>query len=116
MIVRNINKKEVLETLYKAHGGGDAMMLFDSRDLQGLLFLAHGVLKTGNVLEAHADPYEEIYYVLEGEGIMMVGGEEQRVKPGDAIWIPCGAIHSLENEKEEDCVVLVVAAFPRENG
>lgn len=91
-------------------------MLFDSSVLEGLLFLAHGVLKKGRVLEAHEDPYEEIYYVLEGEGTMMVGGEKEKVKSGDAVWIPCGVVHSLENDGEKNCVVLVVAAFPRSNG
>ena len=116
MIVRNIKQEKVRKGLYQAHGGGEAAMLFDSRELQGLLFFAHGVLRAGKVIEAHVDPYEEIYYVLEGEGIMMVGGEKKRVKPGDATWIPCGAIHSMENDREDDCVVLVAAAFPRENG
>ncbi len=113
MIVRNIKQKEVLQGLYKAHGDNDAAMLLDSRVLQGILFLAHGVLKPGGMIEAHVDPYEEIYYVLQGEGIMMVEGEKQRVKPGDAIWIPFGSPHSVENDGDEDCVVLVIAAMPR---
>jgi quercetin dioxygenase-like cupin family protein len=113
MIVRNIKQKEVLQELYKAHGDNDAAMLLDSRVLRGILFLAHGVLKPGGVIEAHVDPYEEIYYVLQGEPIMMVDGEKQRVKPGDAIWMPFGLTHSVENDGDEDCVVLVMAAMPR---
>lgn len=89
-------------------------MLLDSRVLQGILFLAHGILKPGKVIEAHIDPYEEIYYLLEGEGIMMVGGEKQKVKAGDAIWIPYGSAHSLENDGDQDCLVLVIAAMPRQ--
>jgi quercetin dioxygenase-like cupin family protein len=112
MIVRNIHQKEVLQGLYKAHGGGDAAMLFDSRELQGILFLAHCLLKPGKTIEAHVDPYEEIYYILEGEGMMMVGGKSRKVSRGDAIWIPFGAAHSLENDTEEDCLILVAAAYP----
>ena len=44
---------------------------------------------------------------------MMVDGEKQRVKPGDAIWMPFGLTHSVENDGDEDCVVLVMAAMPR---
>jgi len=113
MIVRNFEQKEVLQGLYKAHGGADAAMLFDSSLLQGLLFLAHGVLRPGRVIEPHVDPYEEIYYMLQGEGMMMVDDETQRVKAGDATWIPHGSVHSLENDGEEDCLVLVIAAMPR---
>lgn len=114
MIVRNMNQEEVLQGLYRAHGGGVAAMLLDSRVLQGILFLAHGVLKPGKMLDPHIDPYEEIYYILQGEGIMMVGNEKQRVKSGDAVWIPYGSAHSLENDREEeDCIILVIAAMPR---
>jgi len=113
MIVRNIKQEEVLAGLYSAHGGGVAAMLLDSRVLQGMLFLAHGMLKPGKTIEAHVDPYEEIYYVLHGEGLMMVGEDSQRVRCGDAIWIPCGSVHSLMNNGDEDCVILVVAAMPR---
>ena len=113
MIVRNINQKEVRAGLYRAHGGGVAAMLLDETVLQTMLFLAQGELAPGKVLEAHVDPYEEIYYVLQGEGLMMVGDEKQKVRSGDAIWIPYGAVHSLENDGERDCVILVVAAMPQ---
>lgn len=113
MIVRNIKQEEVLAGLYSAHGGGVAAMLLDSRVLQGMLFLAQGMLKPGKTIEAHVDPYEEIYYVLHGEGLMMVGEDSQRVRCGDSIWIPYGYPHSLTNDGEKDCIVLVVAAMPR---
>ena len=112
MIVRNMNQQEVLQGLYRAHGGATAAMLLDQRNLQDILFLAHGVLKPGKEIEAHIDPYEEIYYVLQGEGDMMVGDERAKVKSGDAIWIPFGSPHSLKNIGEEDCLVLVIAAMP----
>jgi len=114
MIVRNIHQNEVLQGIYRAHGGAIATMLLDSSVLQGILFLAQGILQPGKVIEAHIDPYEEIYYLLEGQGIMMVGGEKQKVQAGDAIWIPYGAAHSLKNDGDEDCMVLVIAAMPKE--
>ena len=113
MLVRNFNQKEVQQRLYKAHGAGDAAMLFDSSELQGFLFLAHGILAPGKVIEPHIDPYEEIYYILQGEGIMMVGGEEQKVTQGDATHIPYGSVHSLKNKGTSDCIVLIMAAMPR---
>lgn len=113
MIVRNLNQEEVRRRWYVAHGGGAATMLFDSSELQGILFFAHGLLKPGKMLERHIDPYEEIYYVLQGQGIMTVGDEEQQVSAGDAIWLPYGVPHSLLNNGDGDCVVVVTAAMPR---
>lgn len=113
MIVRNIKQEEVLRRWYVAHGGGIATMLFDSSELQGILFFAYGELKPGKVIESHVDPYEEIYYVLQGQGVMTVGDEQQKVSAGDATWLPYGVPHSLANEGDEDCIILVTAAMPR---
>ncbi len=113
MIVRNIKHEEVIHRWYVAHGGGLATMLFDSSELQGILFFAYAVLKPGKVIESHIDPYEEIYYLLQGQGVMTVGAEQQKVSAGDAIWLPYGVPHSLLNDGNEDCVTLVTAAMPR---
>ena len=113
MIIRNIKQEEVLQGLFRAHGGAVATMLLDDRVLQGILFLAYGLLKPGKTIEPHIDPYEEIYYLLQGEGIMTVGDDQQKVSAGDTIWIPYGSVHSLLNDGGEDCIVLVIAAMPR---
>jgi len=110
MIVRNIDHPEVVQTRYIAHNGAAACMLLDSRVLKGLLFFAHAALKPGREIEAHVDPYEEVYYLLSGRGVMTVGEERQEVTAGDAIWLPYGVSHSLINDGGEDCIILVAAA------
>jgi quercetin dioxygenase-like cupin family protein len=113
MIVRNLDNEEVRRRWYVAHGGGMATMLFDSTELEGILFCAHATLKSGKTIEAHIDPYEEIYYILKGQGRMSVGNDKQQVAAGDAICIPAGVSHSLENNGSEDCLILVTAGLPR---
>jgi mannose-6-phosphate isomerase-like protein (cupin superfamily) len=110
MIVRNVNDKEVLETTYLAHGGAVAQMILDQRTLKEIGFLAIARLESGKTIEAHADPMEEIYFILAGDGAMVVDSETKSVKPGDAIWIPAGSEHSLMNSGKSDCLVLVVAS------
>ena len=112
MIVRHENQDKVRKSFFTAHGGGEAVMLLDSSLMQNILFLARGDLKPGRAIEAHIDPYDEIYYILEGEALMMVGGEKQQVKPNNAIWIPHGAAHSLKNDGKDVCKVLIFAAMP----
>jgi len=87
-------------------------MLFDRSFLHGILFLAEGILPPGNAIELHADPYEEIYYMLRGGGVMTVGDEKKRVSEGDAIWIPMGYVHGLKNDTQAECRVLIIAAMP----
>lgn len=110
MIVRNFNDKEVSETTYVAHGGGIARMLLDQRILKELGFLAIGTLAPNKELEAHRDPFEEIYFILQGTAEMRVDEEASQVGPGDATWIPTGSLHSLFNNGNEECLVLVVAS------
>jgi len=110
MIVRNVNDKEVMDTTYLAHGGAIAQMILDRRTLKEIGFLAIASLKPGKEIEAHVDPMEEIYFVLNGSGEMRVDEERREVKPGDAVWIPTGSSHALLNNGEEDCVILVVAS------
>ena len=115
MIVRNLESEVVKKRWYKAHGGGLATMLFDSNELQGILFYAFAALEPDKVLETHIDPYEEIYFILQGGALMKVGDDEQQVTAGDAIWLPHGISHGMVNNTKEDCIVMVSAAMPRED-
>ncbi len=112
MIVRNINDPEVIETTYIAHRGGVARMVLTGRFLESMEFFAHAVVPPGNKLEEHIDPFEEIYFILKGSGLMRVGEEEKNVKERDAVWIPAGDIHSLKNTGEETLEIIVIAAYP----
>lgn len=47
MIVRSLNDKDVLETSYRAHGGGIAQMILDQQILEEIGFLAIARLDPG---------------------------------------------------------------------
>lgn len=53
---------------------------------------------------------EEIYYFLAGQGRMHVGEEQRLVVPGDAVAIPPGAIHWIQNIGPETLVFLCCCA------
>ena len=107
MIRRNLEHPEVKATRYRAHGGGVALMILDTRHLQTLMFLAHASVTPGNKLIGHVDPMEEIYVIQSGRGRMQVGEEVCEVEPGDAIHIPIGHFHELTNTGEEVLTLLV---------
>lgn len=113
MIVRNFNDPVVLQTTYRAHMGGTARMVMTSQFLESMEFLAYAMLPAGNVLEEHVDPVEEIYLIVKGGGLMKVGDEEKEVKEWDAIWIPAGEPHRLENTTSDMTMIIVVAAYPK---
>lgn len=49
----------------------------------------------GDHIHQEPRPLEEVYYFLEGEGIMTIDGDEVPVKAGDAILVPPGANHGI---------------------
>jgi mannose-6-phosphate isomerase-like protein (cupin superfamily) len=55
---------------------------------------------------------EEIYFVLKGSGTLEVDGDSRRVRPGDAVLIPAGAWHLLENDGTSELIVLCSCAPP----
>lgn len=55
-------------------------------------------LEPGAVAGRHTHPGDEISYVLEGEGELLIDGEDpRRVKAGEAFVIPAGKVHDARN-------------------
>ncbi|MBL8891853.1 MAG: cupin domain-containing protein [Planctomycetaceae bacterium] len=73
--------------------------------------LAEATVPPGVTTLAHYHPCsEEIYYILSGQGKMHLGEAVQEVGPGDAIAIPPGVVHWIENSKDLDLVFLCCCA------
>ncbi len=51
----------------------------------------------GHALQVHRHAEPEIYYILEGQGIMTIDGIETEVVAGDVIFIPGNAEHGIRN-------------------
>ncbi len=61
--------------------------------------LAEASLAAGQSTQRHHHKRtEEIYFILDGRGIMEVDGETRAVVPGDAILLPPGAWHVIRAE------------------
>src|SRR5262245_730246 len=56
------------------------------------------ILQPGGEQRLHSHRPEQVYFILEGRGLMTVGSETQRVEPGDCIFIPSGQPHGLKND------------------
>ncbi|XRP97739.1 cupin domain-containing protein [Methanocaldococcus sp. 16A] len=60
--------------------------------------LAEAIVPVGSKTLLHKHhKSEEIYYILEGKGLMTLGDEKFEVKKGDAICIPPKTPHKIEN-------------------
>ena len=60
-----------------------------------LEFVSEFQLKPGAVLEPHSHDSDEFYYLLEGDAVMTVAGEDREVHAGDLIRTPPNTVHSI---------------------
>lgn len=58
----------------------------------------YGYLETKGTMEGHSHPTDEIYIVLEGEGVVVIGEETAPVRAGDVVEVPAGIWHTMKNE------------------
>jgi len=49
---------------------------------------------------------EEIYYIVSGSGVMVLGDDQFLVKSGDSICIPPGTRHCIQNSDGSNLVIL----------
>lgn len=56
------------------------------------------IVPGGGALRLHSHAEAEIYYIIEGTGIMSLDGRETVVGAGTAVFIPGDAEHGLRNE------------------
>jgi mannose-6-phosphate isomerase-like protein (cupin superfamily) len=54
-------------------------------------------MEPGGVQHVHSHEPEQMYYILEGSGVMTVDDEQRQVRAGDCIYYPPFAKHGLEN-------------------
>ena len=48
----------------------------------------------------HSHPWEHEVFILEGEGIVVGGGEERKFRAGDVIFVPPNEKHKFKNTGE----------------
>lgn len=70
-------------------------------------------LEPGDWLGLHRHAPAEIYYVLEGKGILIIDKAEHQVGPGSAVFIPGDAEHGIRNSGEN--VLRFVYVFPTDS-
>ncbi len=74
----------------------------------GRYSLAHAVVEPGKKSFAHKMLTSEVYYILEGNGIMHIDAEQSNVGPEDMIAIPPRALQWIENIGAVNLVFLCI--------
>ncbi len=62
-------------------------------------------------LHTHAGQ-DKLYYVVEGQGIVLVGEEETSISAGDLVLARADELHALRNSGSERLIVMAIMAPP----
>jgi mannose-6-phosphate isomerase-like protein (cupin superfamily) len=80
----------------------------DKADLAIHYSLAHAIIKPGQTSRSHKLKTSEVYYILEGEGMMHINEEKHRVHPGHTIYIPPNSLQFIQNTGKDDLIFLCI--------
>ena len=81
----------------------------EKRLLQSVTRFAEVALDAhGNCQTVHYDREEEIYFVLEGKGVLHYGDQTHALRTNDFTYLPPGMKHSIANNSEPALRVLVM--------
>jgi len=115
MFIRNLNDCEEFIA-------GDGSLLRellhpDKADLAIRYSLAHAVVKPGQTTALHMLKTSEVYYIIEGDGIMHINDESSKVHPSAAIYIPPHSRQYIQNSGKTDLIFVCIVdpAWRRED-
>jgi mannose-6-phosphate isomerase-like protein (cupin superfamily) len=61
-----------------------------------------GYLEPHKEMEGHAHATDEIYFIYQGEGVVVVGDEQAPVRGGDVVEIPRNTFHTVKNPSDDE--------------
>jgi quercetin dioxygenase-like cupin family protein len=74
-------------------------------------------MQPGDKIVRHRHPYEEAYYILEGEGTMFLEGEpEIALVPGMSVYVPPNTVHGQVADKKKSLRILCSLSPPPVEG
>jgi mannose-6-phosphate isomerase-like protein (cupin superfamily) len=93
------NKKTATKGRYD--GFRTWLLVGESNSGSGAISIQITEVKPGKMQFIHAHPQEQCYYIIGGQGTMIINAEEKAVKKGDAVLIPSDATHGIKNTGKE---------------
>ena len=93
--------------------GGDSTKLKElfnplKDDLNLRYSLAYAIVKPNQATGNHKLKTSEVYYILEGKGLMCIDNESEEVKEEMAIYTPPNSEQKIKNIGEKDLVFLCI--------
>ena len=99
-----------MATAVLAYSGIAVKMLVDQRLDAQLHTMFMVDYQPGAAANPHDHPFEESYYILEGEVDVVADGDRYTLRPGDVFWTGTGCVHAFYETRGEPVVWLETSA------
>jgi mannose-6-phosphate isomerase-like protein (cupin superfamily) len=77
-------------------------------DLKIRYSLAQAVVKPGKTTLLHRLKNSEVYYIVQGKGLMYIDDETKEIKSGEVVYIPPNSTQKIKNIGNEDLIFLCI--------
>ena len=103
------HEKDVMTEQDGSHNGGGktTAFLFFEKFKNAKMTFRKRILHSGSSIGYHLQEQQEIYYILNGNGILRMNGKDITVSTGDAILTLPGSSHGLKPAGNQDLSVLI---------
>jgi len=96
-------------------------MLIDSESVGSeKLVMNYFALKPGKKTDqgSHPAPFDEVYYVLRGRGIVYLGESQNayEIEPDSVVFIPHNTLHYVVNNSPDELEMITIMPGPMEEG
>ena len=92
-----------MATAVLAYSGIAVKMLVDQRLDAQLHTMFMVDYQPGACANPHDHPFEESYYMLDGEVDVVANGDRYTLRPGDAFWTGTGCVHAFYETRGAGC-------------
>ena len=100
MTIKKIHFQEAPKVNFNLEG----KILFSSEKLE----IIHLTLKPGEQIQKHAQPFDVIFFVLSGNGLLETDEGNVEGKENDSVFISAGTLRGWKNTGMTDFKVLVI--------
>ena len=103
-------EREVRERMRDGQGSVEILHAFKKEELKGgARLVARLRLDKGCSIGHHShDNEEEVFYILQGQGVVSEDGKETPVSPGDAVLTGGGSGHSIRNDGDAPLLFMAI--------
>jgi len=114
-MIRNV--AEVMWEELPGHHGGALSKMLVRPETCGATRIDHRIstYQPRGFVEPHAHKVQEqVYHVLDGEGLMEIEGVRRVVRRHDVVFVPPGVTHAIYNTGLTDLTFLVITSPPQD--